>query len=147
VMQEYDRARCVPTRALQERTRQALEQFLTYLASQDVSGMKRLLAAEVRTLSDGGGEFLAALKPVIGRDKVIRFYMKTAAQRGAPPHITIRMLNGLPALLIERPQARMREAVRFVLRCDLDAEGRIKVWHAILASCKLTAVRFTPYIK
>jgi hypothetical protein len=76
-MQEYDRARCVPTRALQERTRQALEQFLTCLASQDVSGMERLLAAEVCALSDGGGEFLAALKPVIGRDKVIRFYMKT----------------------------------------------------------------------
>ena len=147
VMQEYDRARCVPTRALQERTRQALEQFLTCLASQDVAGMEKVLAAEVRALSDGGGEFLAALKPVVGRDKVIRFSMKTGVRSGAAPRVTMRMLNGLPALLIERPQARRREAVRFVVRCDLDAEGRIKVWHAILASCKLTAVRFTLFIR
>jgi RNA polymerase sigma-70 factor, ECF subfamily len=82
VMQEYDRARCVPTRALQERTRQALEQFLTCLASQDVSGMERLLAAEVCALSDGGGEVTAQMGSM--RLSRLRFSDRQQANHARP---------------------------------------------------------------
>ena len=34
------------------------------------------------------------------------------------------------------------ETARLVMRCDLDPDGRIKVLHSVLASHKLTGVRF-----
>ncbi len=141
-MRDYDRACCVPTRTLQERTRQALERFLTCLINQDVAAIEALLTADVHAVSDGGGEFLAALRPVVGRDKVVRFYTKTNERRGPSVRLNIRMMNGLPALVIEFTDNAPREASRMVMRCDLDPDGRIKVLHSILASRKLTAVGF-----
>jgi RNA polymerase sigma-70 factor (ECF subfamily) len=141
-MRDYDRARCVPTRTLQERTRQALERFLTCLINQDVAAIEALLSADVQAVSDGGGEFLAALRPVVGRDKVVRFYTKTSERRGLNARLNVRMLNGLPALVIEFTDNAPREVSRMVMRCDLNPDGQIKVLHSILASRKLTAVRF-----
>ena len=139
---DYDRARCVPTRTLQERTRQALERFLTCLINQDVAAIEALLTADVQAVSDGGGEFLAALRPVVGRDKVVRFYIKTNERRAPSARLDVRLLNGLPALVIEFTDKAPREAARMVMRCDLDPDGRIKVLHSVLASHKLTGVRF-----
>ena len=141
-MRDYDRARCVPTRRLQERTRQALERFLTCLLNHDVAAIEALLTANVQAVSDGGGEFLAALRPVVGRDKVVRFYSKTNERRGSSARLHMRMLNGLPALVIEFTDNAPREVSRMVMRCDLNPDGQIKVLHSILASRKLTAVRF-----
>lgn len=141
-MQGYDRARCLPTSTRQKQTRQALERFLTYLAAGDIPAMEELLVADVRAVSDGGGEFLAALKPVVGRDHVIRFYIKIKERRGVGSRFDMCMLNGLPALVIELTDHAPREAARMVLRCDVNMNGQITEWHAVLASDKLTAVRF-----
>jgi RNA polymerase sigma factor (sigma-70 family) len=141
-MQAYDRDRCIPTRTLQQRTRQVLERFLTCLINQDVAAIEALLTADVRAVSDGGGEFLAALRPVVGRDKVVRFYMKTNQRRGQSGRPDIRMINGLPALVIEFTDNAPREVSRMVMCCELARDGRIKTLHSILASRKLTAVRF-----
>lgn len=141
-MRDYDRTRCPPTRSLQERTRQALEKFLTCLSLHDAAGLESLLAANVRFLSDGGGEFRAALNPIRGRDKVLRFYMKTLEHQRPIAHITIRMLNGLPALLIEYADHQVRQASQLVQSLGIGSDGRIHTLHAVLASRKLTAVRF-----
>src|SRR5262245_14620668 len=129
-MQAYNRDRCVPTRALQERTRQALERFLTCLINQDVTAIAALLTADVQAVSDGGGEFLAALRPVVGRDKIVRLYMKTNARRGPSTSLAIRMINGLPALMIGFTNNAPREASRMVMGCDLTADGRIKTLYS-----------------
>src|SRR5262249_19101002 len=100
-MQTYNRDRCIPTRTFQERTRQVLERFLTCLINQDMAAIEALLTADVRAVSDGGGEFLAALRPVVGRDKVVRFFLKTNQRRGPSARSDIRMINGVPALIIE----------------------------------------------
>src|SRR5439155_16297686 len=42
-MRDYDRNRCVPTRAVQERTREAIGQFMASLASGDVAAIESLL--------------------------------------------------------------------------------------------------------
>jgi RNA polymerase sigma-70 factor (ECF subfamily) len=141
-MRDYDRARCVPTRTLQERTRQALERFLTCLINQDVAAIETMLTADVRAVNDGGGEFLAALKPIVGRDKVVRFYTKISGRRSAGVRLDLRTLNGLPALVVEYTDNAPREAARMVLRCELSLDGQIKALHSILASRKLTGVRF-----
>jgi len=46
-----------PTRALQDTTRRTLERFLEALIRGDGHDVEALLAAEVRALNDGGGEF------------------------------------------------------------------------------------------
>lgn len=141
-MQAYDRNRCIPTRNLQERTRQVLEKFLTCLSLQDFAGLEALLAADVRSVTDGGGEFLAALKPIIGRNKVLRFYRKVLEHNRPIARFDIQILNGLPALLIAFTDQSPRQAPRFVHQTIITLEGDIKDIYAILAPRKLTAVHF-----
>lgn len=140
-MTAYDRRRCVPTRDLAARTRRALERFLTALASQDVAAMEGLLADDVRALSDGG-EYAAAHRPVVGRDRVMRLFFGLNRRVGPRAASAVCTLNGLPALLIDFGVHRPREAPRAVVRLDVGADGRVTAVHAVLASRKLTAVRF-----
>ncbi|MFN0123285.1 MAG: sigma-70 family RNA polymerase sigma factor, partial [Blastocatellia bacterium] len=69
----YDRHRRPPTSSLQEQTRRMMERFLGCLYNHDVAGAAALLASDVRHISDGGGEYIAARVPVCGPDKVARF--------------------------------------------------------------------------
>lgn len=142
-MQAYDQARCVPTQTLQERTQQALERLITCLFTRDIIGLEKLLAADVRAISDGGGEFLANLKPVVGREKLLRFYFKTLDHQQTVGAYSIRMLNGLPALVIEFAHHQERRAPRLVQQCLINTEGQITTCYAVLSSRKLTAVRFS----
>ena len=48
------------------------------LQQHDVGGIEALLAEDVRTTTDGGGEFRSALRTIVGRDKVVRFYLSVA---------------------------------------------------------------------
>jgi RNA polymerase sigma-70 factor (ECF subfamily) len=138
-MQAYDRERRPPTRALQETTRHALEHLVECLARGDAAGMEALLTEDVRTVSDGGGEFHAARVPVVGRQKVIVFYTRLAARRPALAS-EVRMLNGLPALVTELGGGRPGEASRIVLCIGLASDGRIGRLDVVLASRKLTAI-------
>ena len=82
-MAAYERERRRPTRALQAETRRALDRFVECLARGDTTGMEALLGADVRALSDGGGEFHAARVPIVGPRKVALFYTRIAARRAA----------------------------------------------------------------
>jgi RNA polymerase sigma-70 factor (ECF subfamily) len=141
-MSDYDRNRSIPTRELGERTREMLERFLAGLFQQDVASVEKLLAEDVRFVSDGGGEFLAALHPVIGRAKVLRFYARGSSHPGAVEAVELRMLNGLPGVLVTFGKLRPRQAKFGVIRCEIDADGRITALHNVLASRKLSAIRF-----
>ncbi len=141
-MRGYDRDRMLPTKSLQEQTRRALEQFLIHLGNQDVAGIEAMLAADARAVTDGGGEFLAALLPIVDRHKIVRLFLKLAERRARAPdtRLVFRTLNGLPAIVGESSPMRPRQAPRFVLRCDLDSKGFIRHLHVVVASRKLTAV-------
>ena len=143
-MRDYDRRRRAPTRARQEQARRALERFLACLRNHDVAGAEALLAADARHTSDGGGEFFAARVPLVGREKVLRFYAYLAAQITPDMRFEIRMLNGLPAIVFERDDALRhadpRYARRSVTLCELDDEGRIRHLRSVLATRKLTGV-------
>jgi len=140
-MSEYDRSRQIPTPELQQRTRQTMEQFLSFLTSNDVAGIENLLARDVRQLSDGGGEFITARVPVVGREKVALFNLRVIRlAKLTELKFEWRMLNGLPALVVEYPQAPPQYAKRIVMLCELDAEGRIRRLMNVAATRKLTAI-------
>ena len=131
-MQGYDRDRHRPTRTLQDETRAMLGRFMAALAAGDVADVEALLSDSVRALSDGGGEFHAARKPVVGRAKVAR-YCVNISRRGAA-RSAIRMLNGLPALVSSVGP------IVVVTRIELAGDGRIAALHSVLATRKLTAI-------
>jgi RNA polymerase sigma-70 factor (ECF subfamily) len=105
--------------------------------------MEDLLAADVRALNDGGGEFIAARKPIVGRAKVAHFYRKITRTGGVGAIPRLAVLNGLPALVIENPRAPKGVAQRFVALLDLDASGRIRRVYNVLATPKLRTI-FAP---
>lgn len=112
------------------------------LIEQDVAGVEALLAESVRTITDGGGEYTALHQPMIGRDKVMHLHLRVAKRRGAGARIESRDINGEAAVVIEYAAAESKQAPRAVMRCELDTNGRIVELHTILASRKLTDVRF-----
>ncbi len=141
-MREYDRNRCIPTRTLQERTREALGQFVAAIASGDVGAVEAMLADSVRAVNDAGGEYFAARVPILGPHRVALFHYNISQRRMADVRSAVRMINGLPALVVEVTDQRHREPPRFVLRCEVDEDGRIGRLYSVLASRKLSAIRF-----
>jgi RNA polymerase sigma-70 factor (ECF subfamily) len=139
-MQAYDRQRCRPTRELQDRSRVALAELMSAFNRGDLDGAERLLAGSVEALSDGGGEFFAARVPVLGRDRVMKFYGNVARRSLDGASYRMVTVNGLPALLTEIPRAARGQAPRLVTVVELDDGGRVARIYAVLATRKLTAL-------
>jgi RNA polymerase sigma-70 factor (ECF subfamily) len=140
-LEEYDRARCVPTPELRERHRAALQAFLDCLLAQDARGLEALLAESAETVTDAAGEYTALATPLVGRTRVARLYLTAARnRREGGTRTEIRLVNGLPAALITLERPVRRQAPRTLVRCELDGEGRIRRVHAILAPRKLAAL-------
>src|SRR5262245_58211055 len=67
--------------------------------SGDAAQFAELLAEEAVLYSDGGGKRIAALNPIRGRDKIVRF-IGGLAQKGQAPVALHRLpLNGMPGFL------------------------------------------------
>jgi RNA polymerase sigma-70 factor (ECF subfamily) len=140
-MRAYDQVRRPPTRALRDETRDALQRFLVALVSGDASALEAFLAEGARAISDGGGEYLAALRPILGRDRVVRFLMGLQRKARWQGRVALESLNGLPAIVAEIDDPGGRFAPRFLVRCELDERGCIREVHIVVASAKLVAVR------
>jgi RNA polymerase sigma-70 factor (ECF subfamily) len=121
-----------------------LSRFLACLQSGDVPGAESLLAQDVLLLSDGGGEFVTALQPVRGRDKVLRLILGLAAKRIFPTSVRFTRLNGGPGVVLDFATARPPLPPRVVWTCRQDADGRIAEFFWVLASRKLTALPPVP---
>jgi RNA polymerase sigma-70 factor, ECF subfamily len=76
-----------------------LDRFLAAARDGDLPGLKQLLAADATAWSDGGGRVKAALRPILGRDRVARFFAATYA---GPLVARTVMLAGEPAALVTR---------------------------------------------
>ncbi len=81
-------------------TRAALESLQRALETRDPQGLLDVLAPEVVLVSDGGGVKQAALRPIIGAEKVVRFIVgglgkAEVALTGDPT-----VVNGNPALIL-----------------------------------------------
>jgi RNA polymerase sigma-70 factor (ECF subfamily) len=138
-MDAYDAARRPPTRVLQDETRAALERFALALSSGDLAEVEALLSPKAITINDTGGDYRAALRVVVGSSRVARLYL--GLMKKVPPgRFVVRVLNGLPALLVEVDNPPPRVAPRLVLRCEIGADGRIDQVHVVLARAKLQAL-------
>ena len=142
-MASYDHHRTVPTASNQARTQKSLEQFLAFLGAHDVNGIERMLAADVRAVSDGGGEFTATTRAILGPGRVARFFARLAASRPGPIHITMPSLNGFPAAQFEFAVSPGHRPPRLVLSVDVNASGLISAMRVIANSTKLAAVPLT----
>jgi RNA polymerase sigma-70 factor (ECF subfamily) len=134
----YGEARAVPTRELRERHREVLERFLACLAAGDARGVEALLADSVQTVTDAAGAYTALAAPLAGRARVARFYLRAAQhRREAGAHSELRLVNGLPAALVTLARPVRRQAPRSLIQLALDADGRIRRIHTVLAPRKL----------
>ncbi|MFE3293090.1 RNA polymerase sigma-70 factor [Rhodococcus sp. NPDC059234] len=74
--------------------------FLSAAVTGDIQALMDLLAPDVVEISDGGGKVSAALRPVVGREKVARFM--AGLIRIGPPDLRFEVgeFNGLPSVLV-----------------------------------------------
>lgn len=86
-----------------EETRARLtDAFAAALATGDVGALTRLLAEDAVFYSDGGGKRSAALNPLIGKDKIIRFFTGLARKHMYPQLLRVDrvLINGLPGFVL-----------------------------------------------
>lgn len=140
-MEAYDRARCRPTESLSTATREAMERFLSAIAADDAPAAEACLTADARAVSDGGGHYRAALRPVIGSNRVARFLLGLQKKTTMGGRFALRDVNGLPAVVAEVDTTLDHWAPRYVLRCDVAEDGRIRAVHIVLAPPKLGGIR------
>lgn len=147
-MAAYDGSRHPSVAEARDKARHALWNFTEALLTGDLARLESLLAADCRAESDGGGEFYAALNPVLGRANVARLLHGIFVKFGGVPDARAIEVGGMPALCVdlsERGTGRFhvtesRLARRFVLQADVDMDGRITRLYSVLATRKLTHV-------
>ncbi|MFE7232348.1 RNA polymerase sigma-70 factor [Streptomyces sp. NPDC002405] len=81
-------------------TRAALESFQRAFETGDLQGLLDVLAPEVVLMSDGGGVKHAALRPVVGAEKVVRLFVGGAGKVQGRIAIAPTLVNGGPALFV-----------------------------------------------
>jgi RNA polymerase sigma-70 factor, ECF subfamily len=70
--------------------------FHAAMLTGDVAAIAQLLHDDAVLYTDGGGKRLAALKPIYGKEKILRFIVGLAAKgRGLPERIDRARINGL----------------------------------------------------
>lgn len=77
-----------------------LWRFWHALRDGDVGPLMRLLADDAVLYSDGGGKATAALKPIVGADRVVRFLMGILRKSAAPLVIRPLRANGSLGVLV-----------------------------------------------
>lgn len=74
--------------------------FLMACRTGDVAAIEQYLARDVVLYSDGGGKVKAALRPIYGADKVIRFLLALLRKQPDGLNMEFRSLNGRLALVV-----------------------------------------------
>ncbi|MEU6862371.1 RNA polymerase sigma-70 factor [Streptomyces sp. NPDC046876] len=78
----------------------AVESFLRALETGDPQGLLDVLAPDVVLVGDGGGIKQAALRPISGADKVVRFMLGGIGKTKLPLTVAPTVVNGAPALRV-----------------------------------------------
>lgn len=142
VMREYEEKRFVPRKTLVEKTGRVVAQLVEFLTNRDTESAAKLLAANIVCISDGGGEFVAARVPVVGRSKVSLFLSKLAEGTAGLTSTTRPVeLNGLFAVATDRDNAPEGYAKKLATLFQINDEGLIERIYFVLASRKLVALK------
>lgn len=141
-MRRYDETRRAPTREEQDRNRAVLERFLAALIENDRSKIEALLTDDVRAVSDGGGRYAASKGPVVGPGRVARLYLKLARLPHGQTLMELRMVNGLPALVMRIFDPSGKVSPLAVLQLEVDDDGMISAIRSMVVPEKVGRVRF-----
>lgn len=117
-----------------DRSARITTEFLTAAASGDLASLMAVLAPDVEFTSDSNGKVSAALRPVLGAEKVARFILGLMGRMGPEHRISTAVYNGAPALVVhadDRPDS--------VITLDI-ADGKITNFYAVRNPDKLAAV-------
>ena len=119
----------------QDRQQAVLQRFLAACNSGDTAELSTVLKEDVIVYSDGGGKARAALNPIYGVDKTIRFIL--GLMRKAPPELAggyFASVNGEPGFIFT-----LEGKTASVLTLDLDEDERIRAIYFVANPDKLTA--------
>ena len=88
--------------ASQDATARLADAFHAAMSAGDIAQLAQILAEDAVLYSDGGGKKLAALNPIYGRDKILRFVTGIAGKRALPmpDQIERATINGLPGFVL-----------------------------------------------
>ncbi|WP_280179925.1 RNA polymerase sigma factor SigJ [Nocardia cyriacigeorgica] len=113
------------------RHRRIVTEFLAAATSGDATSLHRLLADDVVAWTDGGGA-IAARRPILGRDRVLR-YLLGMSRRPETSRVTLdtAMVNGEPSIL-----AFDNDRLAAVIAIEL-TDSRIVAVRMIVAEAKL----------
>jgi RNA polymerase sigma-70 factor, ECF subfamily len=140
-MDSYDQNRVSNFSKRAGELRDILQRFLSLLNAGDVQGLKKMLAANVVLVSDGGGEVNALAEPMYGREKVLRLIAKLYEANRDVTSTSLRNVNGEPTLLIDRSRVRRGHASFFTMHCELDESSQIRRLNFVFAPSKLAALK------
>jgi RNA polymerase sigma-70 factor (ECF subfamily) len=96
---------------VEEKHAQLLSAFVAASRSGDLEALTRLLARDVRVVTDGGGKVPASLNVLEGADRAARF-LAGATRKGWRDDFTLRvtLINGLPGILVLAPEGPVQTA-------------------------------------
>ncbi|MEV4490000.1 RNA polymerase sigma-70 factor [Micromonospora coxensis] len=115
------------------RRRRLVQRFLAATLDGDLAGLQQLLTEDVVAWADGGGETTAARRPVVGREKVLR-YLLGLATRAEAARVTVEFaeVNGDCAVLL-----RLAGDLVLVMVPEI-VEGRVGALRIVISPAKLT---------
>jgi RNA polymerase sigma-70 factor (ECF subfamily) len=92
-----------------------LSAFTAATQSGDLNALTRLLASDVRVITDGGGKVRAALNMIDGADRVAQFLVDVTRKRPGAwwrDDFTLRfaLINGLPDIVVDAPEGPVQTA-------------------------------------
>jgi len=100
--------------------------FLQAVEAGDVETLTGMLADDVVVWTDGGGKVSAALQPIHGPDKAVRFILGTQRFAPGPFKPEMAMVNGKPGILLRL------ETGKVFLVIDMDVAGdQVRAFHIV----------------
>ncbi|WP_199493363.1 RNA polymerase sigma-70 factor [Marinitenerispora sediminis] len=123
--------------------RRLTERFLAACRDGDVAGLTELLAEDVVVVTDGGGRARAALRPVAGLDRAVRFLAGLGAMY-AGARAEVASLNGGPGLVLYPGGAPAVSGVPLAAAVVEAAGGRITRVLVVRNPDKLHMLRHVP---
>jgi RNA polymerase sigma-70 factor (ECF subfamily) len=111
-----------------------LESFERAVETGELQDFLDVLAPDVVLLTDGGGLKQSALRPIVGAEKIVRFFLGATSKAGAPLTTEQSVVNGSPAIVV-----RLGAEIDGVLAVRVEA-GRITRLYYVRNPQKLTRV-------
>jgi RNA polymerase sigma-70 factor, ECF subfamily len=140
LQQQRDKPRYHPS---VEEGRSLTSAFLTAAYTGDATGLTAMLAEDARLISDGGGRRRGALNPVVGADRIARFFVGIVSKlraAGLDRQMSARpvTLNGLPGALVFDANGLER-----TVALEFDSDRRVCAVYMVLNPDKLRALAQT----